>query len=79
MGGEDGGLRTLGSLSKHCQARARTSFSRAVRSFLSPMVVSTSGGGAICCCTVGVRCWMDVVCLMLLGQKCCGRVAEKES
>jgi hypothetical protein len=72
-------MRTLGSLSKHCQARARTSFSRAVRSFLSPMVVSSSGAGGVCWCLDGVRCWMDVVCLMLLGLKCRGRVKEMES
>lgn len=39
---------TLGSLSKHCQAKARTSFSRAVRSLLSPMMVADSVDEASC-------------------------------
>ena len=38
---------TLGSCSKHCHARARTSFSRGVRSSLAMMDVDCAGAGGV--------------------------------
>jgi len=41
------GRYTLGSCSKHCHARARTSFSRGVRSSLAMMDVGGTGVGCV--------------------------------